>query len=89
MKRFKLWKVARVGCGTPAVPLEQLPGPSFKALMCKIFNPLLFFLVSATPLMGETARVYVCMYLVILRGILFLVAAFTCFVIKEERIMYK
>ena len=56
-----------MGCGTPAVPLEQLLGPSFRALMCKDCNPpLLFFLVLATPLMGETAKVYVCILLHIL-----------------------
>ena len=56
------WKMARVGCGTPAVPLESWLSPSFKALKCKDLKPLSFFLVSATPLMGDTAMVYVCIH---------------------------
>ena len=61
MKRCILWKVARVDCGTPAVPLEHLLGPSSKALMFKDCNtPFDFFSVSYPPNRGNSQGI--CMY---------------------------
>ena len=56
------WKMARIGCGTPAVPLKSLLNPLFKALRCKdLKKKKTVILCVGYPLMGETAKVYVCM----------------------------
>ena len=63
MKQCMLWKIARVGCGTPAVPLEQLLGLSFRALMCKDCN-LSFVVLSVgyPPNGGNSQGIYIYIY---------------------------